>query len=133
MIEQLNAVAIAARAIFEKKCAAFEVFLPPDNRISPFVAKPGHSFDERNIAWWATKRGIDLKRIRNIHWERNQCVFSVMLPWSGAKKRILSADGYAVARTQTGQSVEIAVSQIHPANFYVPGGVFRTDYEQPLR
>lgn len=58
----------------------FTVFLPPDERMSPFATKQGHSFDERNIAWWATKRRIDLHRIRNIHWERNQCVFDVMLP-----------------------------------------------------
>lgn len=100
----------------------FQVFFPSDDKLSPFRTQHRESGLERNAAWWAFKRGIDLKHCALTRTDAGQTVMSVMLPMNDEKKKSRPVGGYACD--------VLRLSQIHdPANF---GGVLDAGLIYPL-
>lgn len=58
----------------------FTVFFPSDEKMALFCERSGAGTSglERNISWWAVKRGIDFSRIRRCRVENGQAVIDVM-------------------------------------------------------
>lgn len=67
------------KTLSEHRGNFFTVIFPQDDRINLFRALCEPSMDGRNLSWYAYKRGIDAKRIRNIHWEDGHMVMDIML------------------------------------------------------
>lgn len=79
------------KTLSEHRSNFFTVIFPQDDRINPFRALAEPSMDGRNLSWYAYKRGIDTKRIRNIHWEDGHMVMDIMLSWNADESQIRDA------------------------------------------